>query len=119
MKAPRAGRSTPAHAKPDGRTRQRHAKLTTTTGDPAACHRPIGEQARYPGSMSALDYSALYQVFRETGVVDRESFTLRTYNPDNGNPAGRMHATDFAHEILKALGRREPQDSAACPACEE
>lgn len=71
----------------------------------------------YPGRMSAVDYSALYRVFRETGVVDRESFTLPSTSPDYCGDAGRISAGDFAHELLRVLGRCAQQEGVPCSTC--
>ncbi len=49
-------------------------------------------------------YSALYALFRESQVVDRESFTIAIVDPQGGWTNGAIHAEDFVHQILRTLG---------------
>ncbi|WP_405021264.1 hypothetical protein OHV05_34530 [Kitasatospora sp. NBC_00070] len=51
--------------------------------------------------------SALFDVFRRTGIVDRESFTLNTYDADTGKVTGHISAEDLADQILRALRLHE------------
>lgn len=56
------------------------------------------------------DYSTLFAVFRDTGVINREGFYLPTYHPETGECTGHIGAQAFAREILNALGRGEDDD---------
>ncbi|MFJ2406638.1 hypothetical protein ACIOUE_35665 [Streptomyces xanthochromogenes] len=66
--------------------------------------------------MTSSDYSTVYAVLRATHVVDRESFTMATFDPRNGRPTGGVSAHDFAHDLLRALGRCRDADG-LCDSC--
>jgi hypothetical protein len=48
--------------------------------------------------------SAIFKVLRETAVVDRESFTLATFDSQTGSPTGGMGAHEFAAALIAGLG---------------
>ncbi|WP_345673454.1 hypothetical protein [Yinghuangia aomiensis] len=66
--------------------------------------------------MTDREYSALFGVFRETGVLNREGFYLPTYDPESGKPVGGIDAHEFAHRLLAALGRCGAQEG-TCTRC--
>ncbi|WP_159393175.1 hypothetical protein [Streptomyces rimosus] len=47
----------------------------------------------------------MFEVFRRTGVVEREAFRLATFAPRTGAKTDAIAAHDFAHEVLRALRR--------------
>ncbi|WP_158819139.1 MULTISPECIES: hypothetical protein [Streptomyces] len=64
------------------------------------------------------DYSTLFEVFRRTGVVEREAFRLATFAPCTGAKTGGIDAHDFAHEVLRAL-RRCRDKGGYCLRCDD
>lgn len=48
--------------------------------------------------------SLIFQVLRQTRVVDREAFTLATFDPETGSITGRISADEFADELIETLG---------------
>ncbi|WP_030019390.1 hypothetical protein [Streptomyces monomycini] len=64
------------------------------------------------------DYPTLFEVFRRTGVVEREAFRLSTFATRTGAETGGIDAHDFAHEVLRAL-RRCRDEGGFCPRCDD
>lgn len=48
--------------------------------------------------------SLIFHVLRQTRVVERESFTLATFDPETGSINGRISAAEFAAELIETLG---------------
>lgn len=53
---------------------------------------------------STISESVIFGVLRHTRVVERESFTLATFDPGTGRIDGRIDAHEFAAELIAALG---------------
>ncbi|GLW58142.1 hypothetical protein [Kitasatospora phosalacinea] len=67
-----------------------------------------------PQRPSEPPYSALYALFRDSQVVNRESFTIATVDPETGARTGSVRGEEFAHQILEMLDLCGVQDG-TCP----
>jgi hypothetical protein len=62
--------------------------------------------------------SFIFRVLRSTAVVNRESFTLATFDPETGERNGSISAQDFAAELIHVLGLCEHAEI-RCQECEQ
>ncbi|GAA3308556.1 hypothetical protein [Nonomuraea dietziae] len=62
--------------------------------------------------------SAIFAVLRSTAVVNRESFTLATFDPDTGRINGHISAHEFAGELVHALDLCQ-NTRTPCATCQE
>jgi hypothetical protein len=67
--------------------------------------------------MTTTAESLIFQVLRQTRVVERESFTLATFDPGTGSINGRLSAAEFAAELIETLGLCR-HALTACTECE-
>jgi hypothetical protein len=59
----------------------------------------------------------VWGALKALNVVDRESFTLATFDRETGQPTGRVSAREVAAEVLRWLDVCSSHGVTECPEC--